>query len=105
MIHKSIRNFFTHYNNFFGSSISNRFIQSMLEQMSGLPVHKGEAYRKLGYELDYKKGDVMEFNNFIVASRNKDVLNKKLPRVSQSRNTQVKIISESGRVVGANSEF
>lgn len=77
----------------------------MLEQMSQLPIHKGEAYRKLGYELDCKKGQVLEFNNFIVASRNKEVLGMKLPRVSQSRNTQVRIISESGRVVGANTEF
>lgn len=105
VIHRSIRNFFTHYNNFFGTSISNRFIQSLLEQMSELPVHRGDAYRRLGYELDYRKGEVLEFNNFIVASRDRDVLNMKLPRVSQSRTTQVRIISETGRVVGANTEF
>ena len=105
VIHRSIRNFFTHYNNFFGSSISNRFIQSLLEQMLQLPIHKGEAYRRLGYELECKKGDVLEFNNFILASKDREVLSMKLPRVSQSRITQVKIISESGRIVGPNTEF
>ena len=77
----------------------------MLEQMSELPLHRGEAYRKLGYELDCRKGDLLEFNNFIVASRDKDMLSMKLPRVSQSRTTQIRIISETGRVVGANTEF
>lgn len=59
----------------------------------------------MGYELDFKKGDVLEFNNFIIASKDKDFFDIKLPKVSQSKITKVTIISESARIVGQNSEF
>jgi hypothetical protein len=30
--------------------------------------HKGDVYRRVNFELDYVKGDVVEFNGFIVAT-------------------------------------
>jgi hypothetical protein len=75
IINRYIRNYFTHINNFFDDSISSRFSKGLLEQMKTISNFGGEAYRWVGYELNYQIGDIMEFPGFVVATTNKLVLN------------------------------
>jgi hypothetical protein len=73
IIHRYIRNYFTHFNSYFDNSTSGRFVRALYEQLTTLPVFQGEAWRKLDYELPCQQGDVVTFNNFIITTKRREI--------------------------------
>ncbi len=41
IIHRYIRNYFTHFNSYFDNSTSGRFVRALYEQLNTLPVFQG----------------------------------------------------------------
>jgi hypothetical protein len=64
------------------------------------------VFRRLGYELKCVVGDLLEFNNFVVCSKNKSIaFSDKYSNAWQGNSTYITLQSETGRIVGGESNF
>lgn len=104
IIHRFIRNYFTHFNSFFDDSVSCRLVHGLLEQLETLPIFQGETWRKVGYELDYQVGEVITLNNFIITSKSTQYLQMQ-SYAKPRKETYLKIFSETGREVAQHTSF